>query len=144
MERRQRHSPLTSLLLDTHVLVWLFEGLSRLGDQARQMTANHFSANRVMVSAISFWEIAMLAQRGKILDRVDTAAWRETVLSIGLVEIPMTGRIGVAAAHLFDFHPDPADRIIVATALSENAPLLTADRKILAWSGHLATFDATT
>ncbi|UEM21210.1 type II toxin-antitoxin system VapC family toxin [Skermanella mucosa] len=133
---------MTQLLLDTHVLVWLFEGIPRMGKKALELTAESFSANGLKVSAISFWEVAMLVRRRKLSGAVDAAAWRRMALSIGLVEIPVTGDIGVNAADLADFHPDPADRIVVATALHEKAILLTADRKILAWPGPVVTHDA--
>ena len=54
----------------------------------------------------------------------------------GLIEIPVDGEIGIRANALQDFHPDPADRIIVATALNGRR-LVTADERILDWSGDL-------
>jgi PIN domain nuclease of toxin-antitoxin system len=56
--------------------------------------------------------------------------------------LPVTGAIGIAAAFLADFHADPADRWIVATARELDAILLTADDKILAWPGRLDRRDA--
>jgi len=52
-------------------------------------------------------------------------------------EWPVTGEVGIAATTLLDFHPDPADRFITATALLHGATLVTADDRILAWSGTM-------
>ena len=62
-------------------------------------------------------------------------------MSDGLVEIPVDGDIGIRANRLDDFHADPADRIIVATALGGHT-LVTADSRILQWGGDLRRVDA--
>ena len=72
----------------------------------------------------------------------DVGAWRRELLAQGVIEIPVDGAIGVRAAGLPDFHADPADRVIVATALDEHQ-LVTADQSILGWSGALDRLDAT-
>ena len=101
------------MLLDTHVFVWLDAGSDKLGKQARHAIEAAFEAGSLAVSAISFWELAMLQQRGRIaLPPIRT--WREELLDMGLREIAVDGEIGLAAAELQDFHPDPADRLIVA------------------------------
>jgi PIN domain nuclease of toxin-antitoxin system len=64
------------------------------------------------------------------------------VLEIGIVEIPVSGNIGILATELEDFPPDPADRIIAATATSQGATLLTADERLLSWQGPLKRHDA--
>lgn len=63
-------------------------------------------------------------------------------MSKGLIEIAVTGDIGIRAATLPDFHKDPADRLIVATALAGGHQLVTSDRKILDWSGPLRRIPA--
>ena len=62
-------------------------------------------------------------------------------ISQGLIEIPVDGEIGIRANALTDFHADPADRIIVATAMNGHQ-LVTADRRILNWPGGLQCLDA--
>jgi len=62
-------------------------------------------------------------------------------LSLGLLEIPVDGEIGIAAAQL-DLHGDPADRIIAATAQMKGAILLTADQPLLQWNNPLQRADA--
>lgn len=85
----------------------------------------------------------MLKQKGRIRFTEDVASWRHSQLEQGLVEMPLTGLIGIRAAELADLHADPADRIIVATAL-EGHRLLTADTRILNWPGQLNKLDART
>ena len=71
----------------------------------------------------------------------DIGSWRMDLLREGLIEIPVDGDIGIRANALADFHADPADRIIVATAMGGHR-LVTADERILAWDGSLARLDA--
>lgn len=130
------------ILLDTHALVWLAEGSRRLGVEARRLTDAALAEERLAVSAISFWEVSMLQRKGRIELRQALGAWRAELLDLGLCEVPVDGGIGIAAAALPVFHPDPADRIIVATASLAAATLVTADHRILEWSGALRTHDA--
>ena len=131
------------LLLDTQVLLWLRSGDRRLGSRSRQTIDRELRAGQIAVSAISFWEVAMLKQKGRIQFTEDVASWRSSQLEQGLVELPLAGLISIRAAELVDLHADPADRIIVATAL-EGHQLLTADTRILNWPGQLNRLDART
>jgi PIN domain nuclease of toxin-antitoxin system len=83
--------------------------------------------------AITFWEISMLVQKQRLEMRIDMEVWRKKLLKNGLQEIPLDGAIAIRAGILRDFHGDPADRLIVATALQFSATLTTADEKILNW-----------
>ncbi len=128
------------ILLDTHVLVWSLEGNAKLGKKTRQILAS--SATKLSVSAISFWEISMLVERNRLTISSDTALWRKEVIALGVKEIAIDGEIGIEASRLANFHADPADRLIVATALRHNLPILTADERILAWKGGASVIDA--
>ena len=130
------------ILLDTHVLVWHGRGDRRLGRRARRVVERALPRRRAAVSAISFWEIAMRIHRGQLDVLMDPEALRRDLLAQGLVEIPVSGVIGIRAGVLPELHGDPADRLIVATAL-EGHELLTADRRILDWPGKLSRIDAT-
>ena len=66
----------------------------------------------------------------------------DSLIQDGLIEIAVDGKIGVRAATLSDFHKDPADRFIVATALAGGHQLVTSDRKILDWTGPLRRIPA--
>ena len=94
------------------------------------------------VSSISFWEIAMLSARRRIDVSGDIRVWRGDVLALGIVEIPVDGGIGIRAATLNGLLHDPADRIIVATALGGGHRLVTADERILEWTGPLDRLSA--
>ncbi len=129
------------ILLDTHALWWQGEGNPRLGPRARRVIERAFEENEAAVSAISFWEVAMRVQKNQLDFLSDVAAWRHDMLSRGLREIPVDGDIATRAGLLADMHGDPADRLIVATAL-EGHQLLTADRRLLEWPGPLNRLDA--
>ena len=129
------------MLLDTHAALWLRAGDAKLGPAARAEIECAWQTEEVARSAISFWEMAMLREKGRIEYPDEVSRWRLEQLGQGLIEIPMDGEIGVRANELADFHADPADRIIVATARNGHQ-LVTADRRILDWSGGLRCVDA--
>ena len=131
------------LLLDTHALVWGRIGDARLGRRARDRIERAAQTGEAAVSAITFWELAMLHDKGRLRIFADIRSWRATLLDEGLTEIPVFGDIGIRASSLANFHPDPADRIIVATAL-EGHQLVTADERILDWPGDVMRLDART
>ncbi len=83
----------------------------------------------------------MLNSKGRISLAEDVFIWRRRQLEQGMIEIAVDGEIGVRAASLDRFHPDPADRIIVASALSGHR-LVTADSGILGWTGPLNRLSA--
>jgi len=128
------------ILLDTHVLVWLLGGDERLGRKTRRQVERDIAAGVAHVSAISFWEVGMLAAKGRL--RASPEDLRAEAQKRGLTEIPVDGTIALAAAALGALHGDPADRIIVATALDAEARLASADEALLAWRGGLRTCDA--
>ena len=133
---------MTAVLLDTHALVWLLEGDEHLGNEARRLADTAVKEDALLVSAMTFWEVAMLVQRHCLVLVQPVANWRRNVLELGIAEIPVTGDIGILAAELEAFPPDPADRIIAATAMAHGARLITADAKILGWKGQLSRHDA--
>ena len=130
------------ILLDTHVLLWFRFGDGRLGPRSREEIGRAVEEGGSAVSAISFWEVGMQLQKGRLGFDLDLDAWRNRLLDLGLVEIPVDGGIAARAGLLQDMHGDPADRLIVATAL-EGHSLVTADRAILEWPGQLSRLRAT-
>ena len=84
----------------------------------------------------------MRIQKGRLEFLQDLDAWRRELLDDGLIEIPVDGGIAARAGLLADMHGDPADRLIVATAL-QGYQLVTADWRILDWPGQLSRLDAT-
>jgi PIN domain nuclease of toxin-antitoxin system len=84
----------------------------------------------------------MLAKAGRAQFHLPMEAWRQNLLAAGLEEIPLSGEIAILAGLLGGFDGDPADRMIVASAMRTGSTLLTADRRILEWSGELKREDA--
>ena len=130
------------IVLDTHVLIWLRFGNRTIGKRSRRLIDKASREGNVAVSAISFWEVAMLHEKRRFTLLRDVSSWRRNLLDEGLVELPVDGDIAVRAGLLSNMRGDPADRIIVATAL-EGHQLVTGDRRILDWPGHLSRLDAT-
>ncbi|WP_419162875.1 type II toxin-antitoxin system VapC family toxin [Candidatus Palauibacter sp.] len=134
------------IVLDTHVLVWAVNGDPRLGPAAGAAIEPEGRDHRVGVSAITPWEIALLTHRGRLRLEREVGEWIDAALQLpGISLLPIKPAIAVASVRLPDSLPaDPADRLIVATARYHGVPLLTADRKILAYGaeGHLDTLDA--
>jgi len=121
------------ILLDTHAWVWWLSHPARLPDPARAAIADSLDAGTpVHVSAISAWEVALLVERGRLELTIDVADWvarAESAPELRLV--PVDHRVGIRAVQLPGFpHKDPADRMIVATALDLGAALVTADRRL--------------
>ena len=130
------------ILLDTHTLVWLDEGSTRLGQHSLSTINQALKSQELFVSAISFWEVAMLVDKGRLIMKMSIESWRKGLIDNGLQEIPLTGGDAIKSALLTNFHGDPADRMIVATAITLNAILCTADKKILTWDQSLQRIDA--
>ena len=132
-------------LLDTHVLIWLRLDSPELGKKARRAIDRDWQTGQIYVSAITFWEIAMLKYKGRLefIRGQNVDAWHGEVLRQGLKEVPVTGQIGIKAAGLTDLPGDPADRIIAATA-ADGYQLITADKALLDWSDPLRRLDAKT
>ncbi len=129
------------ILLDTHALVWLDEGNSKLGKQALSLIDQSLQSKTLFVASISFWEIAMLVAKGRLEMQMSVALWRQSLIENGLQEIALNGNIAIQSALLTNFHGDPADRIIVATAIESTLTLCTADQQILSWEQNLLRCD---
>ncbi|MBR2921569.1 MAG: type II toxin-antitoxin system VapC family toxin [Kiritimatiellae bacterium] len=114
-------------LLDTCALIWLGMGGGDLSaDAKRRITV----ASSLYYSSISVWEIARLQKEGKIVIPVDAEEFFADLAELyGLSAIPPNDEIMLRSANLPDFHKDPADRIIIATALIGGMPIVTGDNK---------------
>lgn len=89
--------------------------------------------DRLTVSAISFWEIALLVAKDRVKTLRSAAEIRDQALKTRVIEIPLTGDIALRAVALGNLPGDPGDRFIMATAIIHNAVLMTADAQLLAW-----------
>jgi PIN domain nuclease of toxin-antitoxin system len=121
------------LLLDTHVLVWRILSDARLGKHAEQSIRLASQENRLLVSAITPWEIALLVSKKRIDLYRDVMEWvRDALAMPGVALVGLEPEIAVDSTRLpFEMHPDPADRILVATARRLGAVLVTADGLLL-------------
>lgn len=121
------------VLLDTHILIWWLQDSTRLSTEQQHALESASAAAPLLVSDISLWEVAMLHDLGRIRLTIPLRDWLEKA-----VAPPLVRRIGISpaiAAELANlpesFHRDPADRILVATARTLGATLLTQDRRIV-------------
>lgn len=128
------------IVLDTHVLVWLVSNPGQLSANAQKHINEEVKKNEVLVSSISIWEIYMLIKKERLKLIMHKDAWLEKVESLPFIQfVPVDNRIASQSVDLTEpLHADPADRIIIATALSHGATLITSDRKILNYP-HLSS-----
>ena len=122
------------LLLDTHVLIWAVLNEPHLGPRAAKWINLASHEDRLAVSAITPWEIAMLVSKKRITLQKDALEWiREALAKPGVSLVALEPEIAVNSTRLpFEMPSDPADRILVATARSIGATLVTADKTLLA------------
>ncbi|MGO9938358.1 MAG: type II toxin-antitoxin system VapC family toxin [Terracidiphilus sp.] len=125
------------LLLDTHTLVWSVRDSPRLRSQAKQAINQAAREQRIVVSAITPWEIALLVSKDRLQLGVEVMQWIHVALAKPGVKLaPLEPEIAVTSTRLpFEMHPDPADRILVATARHLGATLVTADGALLRLAG---------
>ena len=120
------------IVLDTHIWIWWVHGDSSL-PAAIGTLLNGSEPTGIAVSAISCWEVAKLVERGRLTLPCPVFDWLQQALAYpGVRLIELSPRICVESTQLpGEFHRDPADQIIVATARILDAPLVTVDGKIL-------------
>ena len=124
------------IVLDTHALLWwVTQDTKALSPAARQIINDEQQCGQILLSSISAWEIALLVSKRRIGLSMDVEAWLALVAKIGSVRfVPVDNEIAMESVQLpGEFHKDPADRIIVATARKHAALLITIDDKILAY-----------
>jgi len=123
------------ILLDTHALIWWLSNPEKLSLRASQSIEHAVNNNAVYVSSISAWEMAMLVQTGRFELTMDVKVWIGIAESLPYLHfVPVKNRVALKSVFLADYkYADPADRIIIATAMSLNASLITKDSKILSY-----------
>jgi PIN domain nuclease of toxin-antitoxin system len=121
------------LLLDTHVWIWLMNEDLKLSSNFLKAVDRCQKQDTILISAISIWEIGMLVEKKRIELNMDCLDWVERSLSLsGIVLVPISPRIAIQSTRLPGvIHGDPADRILIATAVEESAVLATHDQKLL-------------
>lgn len=118
------------ILLDTHAILWWQAGGERLSAPARRAIA---SANVILVSPVSCWEIGLLAERGRIVLDRDPSVWVQDFLAserVAVAELTPTAAIAAARLPAGGFPGDPVDAYLYATARERDVPFVTKDERI--------------
>jgi PIN domain nuclease of toxin-antitoxin system len=127
------------ILLDTHALIWWVEGSGHLSPSAEAAIEGQ---GPVLVSPISFWELAVLVDRGRVSIDRDLRLWCRDLLASAMAEVAgLTPSAAISAARLRGFHGDPADRIIYATARELEVALVSKDTKITEYAKRRGDVD---
>lgn len=115
------------IVVDTHAWLWWAAERHKLSHAAIDALTE---TEGIAIASITLWEIAMLAEKKRLtLDR-DVLVWLEdTITNTGARVLPLTPQIAVLATSIAPLR-DPADRLIAATALTHNVPLVTKDDRI--------------
>ncbi len=123
------------ICLDTHALLWWALDPDRLSARAAEVL-ERMEHEGGIASAISMWELGVKVQRGKLELGVGVEEFCRRVEASGAVElVPVDTTTWLRSLSLAWDHRDPADRVIVATALGRGVPLLTKDERIHAFGG---------
>lgn len=121
------------LLLDTHIALWLDSGDNRLRVSTRGLIEGLWqSGGTILLSAVSVWEIALLVDSGRIDLDIPVASWIERFIDRpGIEAAPLEHGAASRSYQLHHLeHRDPADRLLIATAISLACPLVTYDERI--------------
>ena len=123
------------ILLDTHVWIWWISNMEKLSAKALTAINSARADNAIIISSISTWEIALLVEKGRLELSIDVRDWVRKTEGLPFVHFAaVDNTIALRSVSLpGEFHADPADRIITATALTMGIPLVTRDEKILAY-----------
>ncbi len=134
----QHRNPVDSpLLLDTHIWLWMLEGdTSRLSPAVIQLLKDGAKEGSLLVSDISFWEVANKSAKGKLSLSIDAVIWLEKAGSApGVSYVPIERSALIQSTRLRgEAAGDPADRILLATAQLNGASLVTCDAAIIEYA----------
>lgn len=129
------------ILLDTCALIWIVNK-DPIAPAALAAAERAFHRGELFLSPVSAWEIGALASRGRLKLGVSAEVYVERAFTLPGVQLAaLTPQIAVRSSCLpGNFHSDPADCLLVATALTMGLKLMTRDRRILAYGaqGHLS------
>lgn len=128
---------MTTVLLDTHVVHWWSAEPDRLSPDAADVVS---AADELAVAGITWFELAWLGRRGRIVVNIPIRSWLEQ-LSGQLRTYGITAAIAETAVSLSEGFPgDPADRLIYATATENGLPLVTKDAQLRRRPGSVAVW----
>ncbi|MGH7901173.1 MAG: type II toxin-antitoxin system VapC family toxin [Thermodesulfobacteriota bacterium] len=128
------------IVLDTHVWVWWVSGIEELPLKIIRLIEKAIDQKAIYISCISVWEVAQLIERGRLQITLDVNNWVAKSEALPFVHfIPVDNAIALRSVQLpSPLHPDPADRIIIATALNLGFPLVTRDERLARYA-HVQT-----
>ena len=128
------------IVLDTHAWIWFISNPDILSKRAEKAVKAAVKDKSILISSISAWEVALLVAKKRLKLTLDISDWIAKSESLPFIQfVPVTNSIAVKSVNLpLPLHPDPADRIIIATALWLGAPLVTKDIKLLDYC-HIKT-----
>lgn len=125
------------ILLDTHIWIWHIDNPGSLSRDALSAIEHAKYRKAVHISSISVWEICMLEKKGRLRLTIPVKSWIKKSEQLSFIKfIPVNNEIARKSAGLDgDLHQDPADKIIITTALEKGSPLITKDRRIIDYPG---------
>jgi PIN domain nuclease of toxin-antitoxin system len=128
------------MVLDTHAWVWFVSNPELLSNRARKALADAMEQKEIFISCISAWEVALLVAKKRLSLTLDVGDWIAKSERLPFFQfLPVDNSIAVKSVNLPQpLHSDPADRIIIATALTIAAPVVTKDEKLLSYP-HVKT-----
>ena len=120
------------IVLDTHAWIWWLANPDEISRAAREAIDRAMEKEEVLISSISSWEIALLVRKGRLELTMPVEDWVARSEALPFIQfVPLDNRIALRSNHLpGEIHDDPADRIIIATALTLGAPLVSKDTRI--------------
>jgi PIN domain nuclease of toxin-antitoxin system len=121
------------ILLDTHTWIWFLSNPEMLSQRAAQTISGAVSKRSVCISSISVWEVTLLVEKQRLALSLDLEDWLAKAQALPSVSfIPIDNEIAYRSVRLpLPLHNDPADRMIIATAMKLDATVVTKDEKIL-------------
>lgn len=120
------------IVLDTHVWIWFISNPELLSKTAKKAVDTAMEEKGIFISCISAWEVALLSAKKRLQLTLDATDWIAESEKLPLFQfIPVDNQVAVKSVNLPQpLHSDPADRIIIATAITMGAPVVTKDEKI--------------
>lgn len=121
------------IVLDTHAWIWFISNPENLSKKASKAVTEAVKEKSVLISSISAWEVALLVTKKRLKLSLDVTDWIAKSESLPFIQfIAVSNAIAIRSVNLPQpLHTDPADRIIIATALFAGAPLVTKDKKLI-------------
>lgn len=128
------------IVLDTHAWIWWLSNPDEISRAAREAIDGAMDKEEVLISSISTWEISLLVRKGRLELTMPVEDWVARSEALPFIQfVPLDNRIALRSNQLpGEIHDDPADRIIVATALTLGVPLVSKDTRIRDYP-HVAT-----